>query len=135
MTFDEQSTPATRSAYLAAAAIDHARLSYAYLNDGNLDAYASLFEHDAVWYRPDTTVRGREELVRFQEKRAGRFSVTEVISEGSGEHVVVLGRTTEPAFGAQVGVAEVFTVSGRGLFTSLRTFYFVLPPSEVIPGR
>ncbi|MEU0566533.1 nuclear transport factor 2 family protein [Nonomuraea sp. NPDC005983] len=137
MTYDEQPPEETRSACLGSAAADHARLSYEYLNDGDLDGYASLFEKDAVLHRPDLTIRGRTELESFHKDRVGlcRHSVTNVIPAASGEHVVVLGRTTEPGLDGQVTFAAVFTVSSRGLFVSQQTFYFVPPWPRGTPGR
>lgn len=116
----------TRSAHLASVAADHARLVYEYLDSGDVDGYASLFEEDAVLRHPELTVRGRGELERHRRRQAGlgHHSVTTVIASGSGEHVVVLGSTTGPDTGDPLSFADVFTVSSRGLFASQQVFYF-----------
>ncbi|MEU8381524.1 nuclear transport factor 2 family protein [Streptosporangium sp. NPDC048865] len=123
---DKQPLESTRSAQLAFVAVDHARLSYAYLNSGDVDAYTSLFEKDTVLRRPEVTVYGRDELERYHQRRIGlhRYSVATVIASGSGEHVVVVGSATGPGSGEQVGFVDVFTVSSRGLFTSQQVFHF-----------
>lgn len=129
MSHDKQPPRSTRSAHLASMAADHhAQLSYDYLNSGDVDAYISLFEKDAVSYRPELTIHGREELERYHQRHAGlrRYSVTRIMTSGSGEHVVVIGSTTEAGTGERRGFTDVFTVSSCGLFTSQRAFYFAL---------
>ncbi|MFF5205253.1 nuclear transport factor 2 family protein [Streptosporangium sp. NPDC000396] len=130
MSHDKQPLRSTRSAYLASVAANHARLSYEYLNSGDVDAYVSLFEEDAVLRRPELTVYGRDKLERYHQQQVGlhHHSVTTVITSGSGEHVVVIGNTMGSNAGEQVSFADVFTVSSCGLFTSLQVFYFT-------PGR
>ncbi|MEU1736796.1 nuclear transport factor 2 family protein [Streptosporangium sp. NPDC020145] len=128
MPHDEQPPGSVRSAHLATMAADHAQLSYEYLNSGDIDAYTSLFEKDAVLHRPELTIYGREELERYHQRHAGlrRYSVSRIMVSACGEHVVVIGSTTETTAGEQTGFADVFTVSSCGLFISQRAFHFAL---------
>ncbi|MFD0883714.1 YybH family protein [Streptosporangium algeriense] len=128
MPYDKQPPGNVRSAQLAAMAADHAQLSYEYLNSGDIDAYTSLFEKDAVLYHPELTVHGREELERYHQRNAGlrSYSVSRIVVSDRGEHVVVIGSTTEPGTDERMGFADVFTVSSCGLFTSQRAFRFAL---------
>ncbi|GAA3416426.1 nuclear transport factor 2 family protein [Streptosporangium vulgare] len=116
----------SRSTGLIAVAVDHARLSYDYLNAGDVDAYASLFEKDVVVRRPDLTVRGRAALERCQDGRAAHchYTVTTVIA--SEEHVVVIGVLTGET-AEEVEFADVFTFSEQGLFTTQQSFFFGTP--------
>ncbi|WP_165977995.1 nuclear transport factor 2 family protein [Nonomuraea diastatica] len=130
MSHDDPQGGCVRSAGLASIAVDHARLSYEYLDAGDIDAYASLFEKDVVLSRPGLTVRGRTELERFQEERAGRCHHTVSTVIASTEHIAVVGRRTrrpdEPGEGP-LEFADVFTLSGSGLFSAQQTFYFIAP--------
>src|SRR5690349_13209873 len=95
------------------AAIDHVRLSYCYLDEGDLDAYCSLFTEQVVLRQPGLhPVSGRDELERAARKRrAGkhfRHHLYEVF--GSGQRVAAVGRLAHlhpPA--ADVDFIDVFT--------------------------
>jgi ketosteroid isomerase-like protein len=126
-------TPLTRPASAAVSAIglDHARLSYAYLNNGDIDGYASLFHADAVVRRPDaTTIHGRAALERARISssgtRSGRYVVHHVFA--SGGRVAATGRYERDTTGAAVEFADIFTVADSGLILAQSTYFFV-PPS------
>ncbi|MEO3790817.1 nuclear transport factor 2 family protein [Nonomuraea sp. B10E15] len=130
MSHDDPRAGCVRSAGLASIAVDHAQLSYEYLDAGDVDAYASLFEKDVVLSRPGLTVRGRTELERFQEKRVGRCHHTVSTVIASTEHIAVVGsRTREPDEPGEgpLEFADVFTLSASGLFSAQQTFYFIAP--------
>src|SRR5436190_2063112 len=62
---------------VTAAGVDHVRLSYAYLDEGDVDAYGSLFDEHAHVSRPDTplTTGGGQTAPRppgRQDRPAGR---------------------------------------------------------------
>lgn len=125
-------TPAAHPASTAIAAIglDHTRLSYAYLNSGDIDGYASLFHADAVVRRPDsTTIHGREALevaqVRGGDRPPGRYVVHNVFA--SDWRVAATGRYEIAATRTSVEFADIFTVSESGLILAQSTYFFVPP--------
>lgn len=113
---------------LASVAIDHVRLSYQYLDEGDMDAYCSLFAEQAVLRRPGARpVTGRAELERIGSPGAGR--VRHLLYEvfGSGRRVAAIGRQCfSPAGEHDAGVdfVDVFTVADNGLLTGRTTFLF-----------
>jgi hypothetical protein len=91
--------------------MDHVRLSYCYLDDGDMDAYCSLFAEQAA-QTPRTT-------------RRFRHLIHEVF--GSGRRVAAIGRR-RPA-GADdndgdIPFVDVFTVADNGLLIDRTTFLF-----------
>ena len=79
---------------LASVATDHVRLSYHYLNVGDIDGYGSLFGEQAVLHGPDAELLcGRDELERFERvrQRAGRARHTVLELVASGRVVVAIG--------------------------------------------
>ncbi|HEY0697993.1 MAG TPA: nuclear transport factor 2 family protein [Micromonospora sp.] len=121
------------SARVIEAGLDHVRLSYLYLDQGDIDGYGSLLDADAVLYRPGgEPIRGRSQIERFQIGRGGRCRTEHLIHEvlASQERVVVTGRivTRTSADGhSDVDFADIFTLSDSGLLLSQRTYYFVEP--------
>ena len=111
------------------AGIDHAQLCYAYLNSGDIDGYASLFDADAVVRRPDASpIRGRAAL-----ERAGRANATYVVKNvfASSGWVAATGwvvRSDEPDR-PNVEFADIFTVAHSGLLLAQSTYYFAPPIS------
>lgn len=119
---------------LTSVAMDHVRLSYCYLDDGDVDGYCSLFAEQAVLRQPGSTpVSGRNELERVerarQAKRPVRHSIHEVF--GSGRRVAAIGRLCGPGPTPDVHFVDVFTVADNGLLSGRTTFLFT--PAERQP--
>ncbi|HEV2777840.1 MAG TPA: nuclear transport factor 2 family protein [Actinophytocola sp.] len=93
-------------------AMDHVRLSYCYLDDGDVDAYRSLFAEPAAGRAP-------------QADRSCRHLIYEVF--GSGRRVAAIGRrlSQQPVAGERatdVHFVDVFTVADNGLLVDRMTF-------------
>ncbi|WP_027344913.1 nuclear transport factor 2 family protein [Hamadaea tsunoensis] len=131
MEHDKLSAARTGSAAVAAIGIDHARLSYAYLNNGDIDSYVSLFEPDAVVRSPEAEpIRGRAalEVARTADAPGTRARYLTQSVFASGNRVAVTGRLTRAvaAFGYQdVEFADIFTVGESGLFVEQSRYFFV----------
>jgi ketosteroid isomerase-like protein len=111
---------------VVSAAMDHVRLSYGYLDDGDLDAYCSLFAEQAVVRQPGASpVSGRDELEKVERARRAARSVRHSISAvfGSGHRVVAIGRLSGD-HGAEMDFVDVFTVADNGLLIERTTFLF-----------
>lgn len=110
---------------VTAMGIDHVRLSYLYLDQGDLDGYGSLFAADARIVRPG------ERVVRAQVESGhaglsvGKHVVEEVF--GVDDRVTVTGRLTHRATGREVGFADVFALSEHGLLRFQKTYFFIAP--------
>ena len=117
------------SASVTAAGVDHVRLSYHYLDAGDLDGYGSLLDEQAQLRRPDAPPgHGRAQVVRLQKILAGpmtRHEVVKVVAEG--DTIAVTGRFTPPERDTAVEFADVFTLSDEGLLLSQHRYYFVAP--------
>lgn len=123
--------PATSAAVIAAAT-DHVRLGYHYLDIGDLDGYASLLDPMAELRRPGhrPAVRGQERVVRWLAETAAGRQVHEVIEVfGHDDRVAVTGRLLGPNSGSRrdVGFADVFQVSDTGLLLTQTRYYFTDP--------
>src|SRR5207249_9036866 len=82
MTDEHSPTSCRADNYLTSVGMDHVRLSYCYLDDGDLDAYCSLFAEQAVLRQPGRRpVTGRRELERVERARAATRSVFHSIVE------------------------------------------------------
>jgi len=116
-----------------AAAIDHVRLSYCYLNEGDLDAYCSLFTEHVVVRQPGAhPVRGRAELERVARKGPRGKRVRHLLYDvfGSGPRVAAVGRLRHlrpAAHEADMDFLDMFTVADNGLLAGRTTFLF--PPA------
>jgi len=120
------------STAVMAAATDHVRLGYHYLNTGDLDGYASLLDPMAEVRDPGhrPPVRGRERVVRWWAENVADQRVHEVLEVfGHHDRVAVTGRLLGPASGARrdVGFADVFQVSEIGLLLTQTRYYFTDP--------
>ncbi|GGM09132.1 MULTISPECIES: nuclear transport factor 2 family protein [Micromonospora] len=132
-----------RSAAVTAAGVDHVRLSYHYLDTGDIDAYGSLLDEDVQVRRPDLAHgRGRAEVLRTHAQVAGppaRHQIHKVIADGDG--VAVTGRYTGPVTprpGQPTGThdfVDVFTVGDDGMLLGYRRYYFVAPGPDDRWGR
>src|SRR5436190_16589107 len=101
---------------LAVVAMDHIRLSYCYLDEGDIDGYCSLFTEQAVIRQPGTpTVSGRLELERIERARRGTSRSRHFIHEliASGRRVAAIGRLRTAA--AELHFVDVFTIADNGL--------------------
>lgn len=122
----------TTSTAVMAAATDHVRLGYHYLNTGDLDGYASLLDPQAEVRRPGhrPPVRGRDRVVRWLAETAADRQVHEVFEVfGHHDRVAVTGRLIGPTPGARqdVGFADFFQVSEIGLLLTQTRYYFTDP--------
>ena len=115
-----------------AAAIDHVRLSYCYLDEGDVDAYCSLFTEQAVLRQPGTQpVSGRAELARAARmRRAGKF-VRHLVFEvfGSGRRIAAVGRVNHLRPSANdrepdMDFVDMFSVADNGLLSGRTTLLF-----------
>jgi ketosteroid isomerase-like protein len=115
-----------------AAAIDHVRLSYCYLDDGDIDAYCSLFTEQVVLLQPGASpVSGRSELERVARRRRPGEFVRHLVYDvfGSGRRVAAVGRLNHlrPPAGdhhLDMDFIDVFTVADNGLLSGRTTFLF-----------
>ncbi|WP_020667006.1 nuclear transport factor 2 family protein [Amycolatopsis nigrescens] len=130
------------SGTLTTVGIDHARLSYHYLDLGDMDGYASLFEADAVVRIPGKpTIRGRDRLERLHSGPHGGLHsglqsglpaprhcehlVHDVF--GAGNRVAAVGSLVDGITGVQVDFADTFTISDSGLIRSQVRYFFADP--------
>lgn len=98
-----------------AAGMDHVRLSYHYLDIGDLDGYRSLFEDGAELGEPVTAVlRGRAGAVRY------RYTVFDVF--GSDRRLAAVGRMVELTGSHALDFVDLFTVSDSALLVERRCF-------------
>lgn len=116
------------SAATTAAAVDHVRLAYLYLDAGDLDAYASLVHEDAQFRRPDAPdARGRVEVLAMLAvcvRAGGSHELFKVVADG--DCIAVVGHHTS-SDGADVEFADFFTIADDGLLLGCRRFYYLAP--------
>ncbi|HEY4457774.1 MAG TPA: nuclear transport factor 2 family protein [Pseudonocardiaceae bacterium] len=115
----DRSPPTTSP--LAAAALDHVLLSYAYLDDGDLDGYGSLLADDARLIRPgQPNIIGRDQILAELARTAGpprRHRLYRVIAHD--DHIIARGRCTHE----DVDFVDVVTFSADGLLCGQRRYY------------
>lgn len=113
------------SQIVAAVGVDHVRLSYYYLDQGDLDEYASLLDSKAVLVLPR---RGRVHgpgavaAVRCSHQR-GAHTLRAVFAVGGW--VVALGRFVgvgHDGAGVDVDFADIFSLSEYGLLVEQSCF-------------
>lgn len=106
---------AAPAAGLAAAAVDHVRLSYHYLDADDRDGYDSLFHPDAVVSCPAGG------------KRRGTHSALQLVA--AGNYVAAIGHFDGrlPARHLGVDFADIFTVTEHGLIITKASYYFTAP--------
>ncbi|MFC8845943.1 MULTISPECIES: nuclear transport factor 2 family protein [unclassified Micromonospora] len=125
---------------VVAIGIDHVRLSYHYLDCADLDGYASLFDDDAILYRPHGGhIRGGREVGEFRSRQlrawGARHALVDVLAVES--QVVAIGRLVRDRPGADAGdieLADVFTISPEGLLLTQKTYFFVDLDGWELPG-
>ncbi|RDI34864.1 nuclear transport factor 2 family protein [Lentzea flaviverrucosa] len=131
MTGDGRRTPP--SAATLAAGVDHVRLSYLYLDEGDLDAYASLLHEDMQVRTPDAPAcHGRAAALHLARTTTGTHELFKVI--GDGHCVVAVGHYSPPGTGQRLeprefDFADFFTLSDDSLLLSRRRFYYLPPPA------
>jgi ketosteroid isomerase-like protein len=123
----------SRASAVTSIGVDHVRLSYDYLDAGNLDAYGSLLDDDVQVRRPDAAQsRGRAQVQRLHAEVTGppgRHLLDQIIADG--DSIVVTGRFVRPPAQAgkplDVEFVDVFTLSDFGLLLGYRRYYYVAP--------
>jgi ketosteroid isomerase-like protein len=112
------------SAVALACGMDHVRLSYHYLDIGDIDGYGSLFTADAVLHVPGIPpVRGRRAIEGFRAARPIRRHTLHSVTVTHGE-VVVVGHIAVPSpNGGSTNAAfvDIFTLSDYGLLRAQKT--------------
>lgn len=140
--FNDDSGCTRPAASVTAAAVDHVRLLYHYLDVGDLDAYASLLDEHAQVYHPDAPPgHGRAEVLERQAELAvstAGHHIYKIIA--ADDAVAVMGRYTPSSRSApdredeQVEFADFFTLTDKGLLLSCRRYYFVAPDGRAGVG-
>ena len=128
--FDYERERSLPTAAVTHVGVDHVRLSYHYLDVGDIDAYASLLDERVEVRLPGAPRgRGREEVLRLHTevaRSADRHELSQVIAAES--NVVVIGRlvrsTAVPPDPPDVEFVDVFTVSDVGLLLGYQRFHF-----------
>jgi ketosteroid isomerase-like protein len=122
-------TGSTASSAISLVARDHVRLSYEYLDRGDLDGYLSLLAPDIELRRPGRVpVRGRADAERADPPR-GRHRLRAVFSVG--QQVAATGHFTgEHGRRLDVEFADIFAVTPDGLLVAQSTYYFTPPPGR-----
>ncbi|MFC8364224.1 nuclear transport factor 2 family protein [Streptomyces griseorubiginosus] len=123
------------SGAVTAAGIDHVRLSYHYLDIGDIDGYGSLLADDIRVVRPDAPLRaGREEVLSLHQDslvQSGTHHIEEIVAEGRS--VVVTGRLTPQSASCTDGPArdlefvDWFTLTDDSMLRGYRRYYFAAP--------
>ncbi|KQX54739.1 hypothetical protein ASE09_32240 [Streptomyces sp. Root66D1] len=108
---------------VTAAGVDHVRLAYHYLDDGDVDGFGSLLHEDVELRRPDAPPgQGRAEVLRMHREGLvppARHTLDRIVAEG--DSVVVMGRVGELPF------VDVFTLSPEAMLRGCRRYYHVAP--------
>jgi hypothetical protein len=114
---------------VTAMGVGHIRLSYLYLDRGDIDGYLSLLHADISLSLPgEGEIRGREPVGAFQacpERLGAGHLIHHMIA--SGDRVAVEGRYVSGDTGQGVDFTDVFALSEEGLLRSQRRYYFVAP--------
>ncbi|MDB1090207.1 nuclear transport factor 2 family protein [Streptomyces sp. ACA25] len=134
------------SSAITAVGVDHVRLSYHYLDSGDLEGYGSLLDENMQMKRPDAPPgRGRAEVLRGQvaaNRSPLRHHIFKIVADG--DSVVAMGHLTaradrrgEPAAGPSdcfpadpsegLAFVDVFTLSDEGMLLGCRRFYYTAP--------
>jgi ketosteroid isomerase-like protein len=129
--YDHRQSPPSAAA--TAAALDHVRLSYHYLDLGDIDAYGSLLDENARVCRPDMPLgQGRAEILKLHAESAGpgvRHHIYKIIADGDCIAVTgaVTGVAADSPAATDVEFADFFTIADEGMLLGYRRFYFVSP--------
>jgi hypothetical protein len=143
MASDRSSRGSSPITPVTAIGIEHVRLSYLYLDQGDIDGYLSLLHTDVSLHLPGRSeIRGRERIGAFR-ALTGRGRTDHLIQHviGSGDRVAAEGRyipgggeggsgeggVGEGGVGEGVDFIEVFSLSEEGLLRSQKRYYFLAP--------
>jgi hypothetical protein len=139
--FSDDLKPAPPGTSVTAVGIDHVRLAYHYLDTGDMDAYGSLLDENALLWRPDGAPGyGRAEILEVQAALTGppvEHHIHKIIASGgvvavTGRCTSLPGRTGMDAGG--VDFADIFTLTDEGLLLGCRRYYYVAPPPHDVEG-
>lgn len=112
---------------VTAMGIEHVRLSYVYLDEGDIDGYLSLLPADVSLHLPgEAEIRGRERIAAFHAQPTlldANHQIRHVI--GSGDLVAVEGRYQSGRITQGVDFTDVFSLTGEALLRSKKRYYFV----------
>jgi len=106
--------------------IEHVRLSYLYLDGGDIDGYLSLLHADFSLLMPgEREIRGRDRIGEFQAQPT-QLATDHLIHHviGSGDRVAAEGRCVFGEGREGVDFVEVFSLSEEGLLRSRKRYYF-----------
>ncbi|WP_370964008.1 nuclear transport factor 2 family protein [Amycolatopsis sp. cg9] len=112
------------SAGTVSVGIEHVRLSYHYLDIGDIDGYGSLFTSDAVLHYPGMApIRGRRAIESFRASRPVRRHTLHTLTVTHGEVVTVGDIAVAGPNGGSTNTAFVdsFTLSDYGLIRTQKT--------------
>ena len=104
--------------------IDHVRLSYHYLDIGDLDGYGSLFTADAVLHFPGMApIRGRSAIESFRLAHPPGGYTVQSVTVTHGEVVVhgVIAAIGPNGGSTNTAFVDSFTLSDYGLITVQKT--------------
>jgi len=113
---------------VTAAGIDHVRLSYHYLDQGDTDGYASLLDSAAVLDEPGhARVHGRVAVAESRRLRWCGAHHLDAVFAADGQ-VAAVGRFNRGGSdGVDVDFADIITLSQHGLLVTQRCYYFIRP--------
>ena len=133
--FSDDRRPARPGRAVTAVGVDHVRLAYHYLDSGDIDAYGSLLDENALMCRPEAPPGcGRAEILKLQAPLTGppvEHHIHKIFAADGA--VAVTGRCTSlpgrPAADAGgVDFTDIFTLTDEGLLLGCRRYYYVAPP-------
>ncbi|MEU7787967.1 nuclear transport factor 2 family protein [Amycolatopsis sp. NPDC049159] len=116
--------PAEAGEHTVAVGIDHVRLSYHYLDIGDIDGYGSLFTADAVLHYPGMApIRGRGAIEQFRATGPVRRYTLHTVTVTHGEVVAAGDIAVAGPNGGSTNTAFVdsFTLSDYGLIRTQKT--------------
>lgn len=123
------SLPPPRSAVATPIGVEHALLSYQYLDEGDLDGYASLVDSSATFGLPgQPEARGPEDVAARTLAHYGSQGTHQPVRVVTSEDVVVItGILTipSPELGGTVKreFADFFAITEHGLLAARRRFH------------
>lgn len=133
MAWSDESAGPVASAVVAGVGVEHVRLSYEYLDRGDVDGFASLLAPDAVLLRPGgRAVRGRADIERWLVSRVDRTSGTNTVYSvfpAAGTVITIGHCAAHDADGhpRDMEFTDVFTIAPSGLLRTLKRYVFVEP--------
>lgn len=131
MTWSDDPAEPVASAVATEIGVEHVRLSYDYLDRGDVDGYVSLLAPDAVLLRPDgRDVRSRAAIERWLasgvDHTTGAGTVSAVFPV-AGNVIAVGHYAGNDADGhpRDVEFTDIFTIAPTGLLRSVKRYFFV----------